>query len=303
MIVRSIIALAIGLATSLAGAEVTVQEFSWSKLRDEERLVVGQVVPADSTTPFETLVVENTVSSPATFTVLVIENPGITSSNYAVRGRIAYEGVEEKMLFLEGEEWKLQAVEGSGDVEMWSCFPDGTRDSSRTIGNSEALQYREGTSDWQEFEVRSRLGRKRKRPDRLIINVVLPGKGKFRLGPLRLIEYGERDVPRWWSDRQGGLIGGIAGSVLGCLGGLIGLLCSRGTGRRFVLAAMNSMIVLGAAFAGVGIVALVLSQPYGVVYPLLLVGVLMLAIYGGLLGVVRRRYEERELWKITARDV
>jgi hypothetical protein len=304
VIVRSIIALAVVFATSLAGAEVTLQEFSWSKLRHEGRLVSGQVVAADSTTPFETLVVENTESSPATFTVLVIEDPGITSSNYAVRGRIAYEGVEDKGYSLEGGEWKLRVIEGVGHLEMWSYFPDGTRDFSRAIRNSGPLQYRKGTSDWREFEVSSLPGKKRKRPDRLIINVVLPGKGKFRLGPLRLVEYEAWGVRAWWRDEEGVMMGGAGVVCLVTLSLVVWRLSSRGLARGFVFAMTGTMILLGAALVGVGIAALALSQPFGVVFFPLALGVATAVVNGVVLAmVIRKRHEENELRKIAARDV
>jgi hypothetical protein len=285
VIARLAIALAVVLAACPAGAEVTLQEFSWSKLQAQKRLVSGQVTPADSTTPFESLVVENTESTPVAFTVLVIEKPGITASTYAILGSVAYEGVESKSY-----------------LEMWNYFPDGSRYFSRTLGDSGPMQSLEGTSDWRPFELPFFLGAERKRPDRLVVSVVLPGKGRVRLGPLRLVEYRGQGARGWWSDTDGAYIGVIAGLALVCLSGMVWRLSSRGAARGFVFTLMGTMVLLGAALVGGGIAALALSQPAGVVVPLLLPGGLMVAIPAGSLRAVRSRYEEIELRRMAARD-
>jgi hypothetical protein len=107
---------------------------------------------------------------------------------------------------------------------------------------------------------------------------------------------------QWWDDRTGGLIGGIGGSIIGCLGGLIGTLAGMGRARRFVLGLTKALFLVGLVLIGVGLVAVVQSQPYGVYYPLLLAGVISAAVCGGLLRTLRRRYDELELRKMSALD-
>lgn len=106
----------------------------------------------------------------------------------------------------------------------------------------------------------------------------------------------------WWSDRQAGLLGGIAGSVLGCVGALIGTLGGLGKARPLVMGLMVAMLVTGVVSLLTGVVALSLGQPYAVYYPLLLLGVIATGVTGPLLPTIRRRYAEIELRKMSALD-
>ena len=107
----------------------------------------------------------------------------------------------------------------------------------------------------------------------------------------------------WWGDRTAGLFGGIGGSIIGCLGALMGTLASLGRGRRLVLSLAITMPFCGAACLVLGIVAVGAGQPYAVYYPLLLGGIIMTVVFAGCLPTVRKRYEEIELRKMTAMDV
>jgi len=77
------------------------------------------------------------------------------------------------------------------------------------------------------------LGDDPRRPERLVVRVVLPGRGIVRLGPIKLVHYGPGEDPlmppgQWWSDRQGGWLGALSSAAFGCLAGLVGLLAGRG---------------------------------------------------------------------------
>src|SRR5262245_863447 len=62
-------------------------------------------------------------------------------------------------------------------------------------------------------------------PDgKIVVNVVLPGKGTVYLAPLTMSSYQSALASPWWTDSQAGLIGGIIGSAIGLLGGLLGRL-------------------------------------------------------------------------------
>jgi hypothetical protein len=113
--------------------------------------------------------------------------------------------------------------------------------------------------------------------------------------------YGRTDHP-WWSNRAAGLVGGWGGGIIGCLGGLIGVLCGRGKGRDWVIALMKTQIGLGILFGVTGVVALAQHQPYAVWYPLLLGGFLLVTLYSFSLSTVGRRYQELELRRMQALD-
>lgn len=124
--------------------------------------------------------------------------------------------------------------------------------------------------------------------------------------PLRQFDPGEDPLAapgQWWSGRTAGLVGGIAGSLFGCLGAVFGILVGAGKARGFVTWLSRTTIALGLAGLAAGVVALSQSQPYCVYYPLLLLGVIVVGVFGPLhVVVLGRRYEELELRKMAAMD-
>ncbi len=110
----------------------------------------------------------------------------------------------------------------------------------------------------------------------------------------------------WWTDQQAGLIGGIGGSVLGILGGIFGSLAGicapQGKFRGLVFGLAYFMIASGITLLLTGIVALAMGQPYGVYYPLLLIGLLASGLMGGLLPVIRKRYQEADNRRLDAEE-
>ena len=279
------------LACGTAFAGEQLREFRWSDLKAAGQLRIGEVIAPGAGNRDESLMIENKSGEPVTVQLLAIDKPGITLPVYALRGRIRYE-----------------AVESISYVEMWSYFPGGGAYFSRTLGESGPMGSLRGTSDWRELSLPFSAAGTPQRPSRLVINLVLPGKGRVWLGPLTLLQFRESEDPlaqsgAWWTDRQGGLIGGIGGSVLGLMGALIGVLVQTGRARSFVLGSMILLAALGVAVVAGGIAALAFKQPYGVYYPLLLGGGLSAIIFGSLIPVARRRYAEIELRRITAADV
>jgi H+/Cl- antiporter ClcA len=109
-----------------------------------------------------------------------------------------------------------------------------------------------------------------------------------------------------WFDpiRFGVLYGGIGGGILGSLGGILGAaagnLAPKGKGRTFILGAFTLLMWVGMAHLLVGIYALIAQQPYGIWFPLVLVGAVLTVVIGALRPVVRKRYEEAELRKMDA---
>jgi MFS family permease len=108
-------------------------------------------------------------------------------------------------------------------------------------------------------------------------------------------------------DAQAGWIGGIGGSVVGILGGvsgtLAGILAPRGKARRFVMTLFISMIAVGAVVLGVGIVAVIVGQPYAVWYPLVLLGGIMTIVTASIFPGLRARYRQAEARRLEAAEL
>jgi hypothetical protein len=284
-------ALALCALAAAAQAADVVREVSWSSVKQGGASLPGQVRPADASAGFEYLVVTHPEAQARTFPLLRLDRPGVTKARYALAGEVRYEGVE-----------------GTGYLEMWSGFGAKGRFFSRTLAPSGPSQGFSGSSPWRPFVLPFDATGAEAPLESLTVNLALPGRGTVHLGRLRLLQYdaGEDAMAgggAWWGPRAAGLAGGIAGSVIGCAGALIGLLASRGKGRAIVLGLAKGMLVFGAAALALAVVALLRAQPYEVVYPLVLEGILCLVLPAYLIPVLRRRYDEVELRKMEARDL
>lgn len=116
-----------------------------------------------------------------------------------------------------------------------------------------------------------------------------------------------QDPTPWFSTETSALVGGIGGAAVGvlggCLGAAAGVLAPKGKGRGFVLGTMMACAVLGVCLLIAGIFAVSTGQPYGVWYPLVLLGAIMTGVLGGLIPVVRKRYAEAEQRRLDADDL
>jgi hypothetical protein len=250
----------------------------------------------------EALKIENTNDTPLKLTLLTIAKPKISTQMYAVMGEIRYD-----------------AVQGDGSLEMWNYFPPGKPGLpereflSQPMGKSGIMGKIRGTSDWRPFSLGFCGIGASEPPTRLQINLIFWGRGAVYLGPLKLVQYqgGKSSYTisssnSWWSDRTGSLVGGWGGGIIGCIGGLIGgligVLGSMGKGRGFVIALLKILTGLGLLLSVAGIVALAQRQPYGVWYPLLLTGIILLAVCPRSLLTIGRRHQEQELRRMQALD-
>lgn len=273
-----------------AFAEETVREISWAKLAEEGKLTCGEVVAPTDAASFHQLRIESSQSQPKTVTILTVEDPGITGPRYALVGQVRYD-----------------RVEGEGYLEMLNHFPGAPPYFTKACAPAGPLKCLSGSSDWRTFVLPFFVDKENMHPTKLVVNVVLPGKGTVYLGPPTLKQYRQDENPlavrgQWWAERTAGWIGGIVGASLGCLGALIGLLASRGSARRFVFGLLAAMVVVGIVALATGIVALVSRQPYHVFYPPLLVGIIGSAVPLSILRTLRKRYEQIELRKMEAMD-
>lgn len=274
-----------------AGEEQHVRDISWSQLKESGQLPAGEIQRGDPPGPDEYLVIANTENAPMTVALLALPDPGITTTQYALTGSVSYEGVT-----------------GTGYLEMWNHFPGGGAYFSKTMGESGPMGSLQGSSNWRQFSLPFFSDAATGAPSKLEFNLVLPGSGTVKLGPLRLVEYPEGFNPflapgAWWSDQTAGWIGGIVGSICGCFGALIGTLGGMGKARQFVISLCVALIAFGVVCLLVGVVALLTSQPYAVYYPLLLIGIICTAVVGGNLPGICKRYRQIELRRMSSMDV
>lgn len=217
--------------------------------------------------------------------MLTIDQPQLTGPRYALRGQVRYDNVE-----------------GIGYLEMWNYFPGGGQYFSRTLAEQGPMMKLKGTSGWRPF-VLPFDATGAPPPLRLVVNVVLQGRGIVYLGPLELTEEKGAAVGQQ-EDFRTSRLAGVAGGVVGCMGALIGVFTSLGRARRFVIASTTSLIAFGALAFAAGIVAFMSARSYSSLYPfLLLLGFLSSVVPLGLLPVIRKRYEEIELRTMRAHDI
>ena len=280
------------LSASLLGsrAERTIRELDLEALRPSPELP-GEI---QSGPQGAFLAIENTSNATLRVPLFVLDNPGVTSTVYAVRGEIQHRNVA-----------------GDAFLEMWNVFggtnaPNGgARYFSRTLSAAGPMKKISGTSDWRPIVLPFNRSGSTEPPSRLEANLVLPGPGVVHLRGFALVEDYDLLAPpagAWWSERTGGLVGGIGGASLGCLAGLLGSLSSRRKARAFVLGAGYALVALGGASAIAGLAAVFLAQPYAVWFPLTLGGVLILAILPFRLREMRASYQQGELRQMRAID-
>jgi len=274
----------------------TLREFDWQKLSASGGLPGGSPVTIDGKSAMK---IVSTNDTGLRVQLMQITNPPISKMLYAITGEIKYEGVK-----------------GDGFLEMWNCYPPDkpgmfeNKYFSRTLGESGDMGKITGTSGWRAFTLPFDRTGSKAHPTRLEINLILPGQGTVYLGPIKLVEYeGDLGLEKtrgaagaWWSDRAAGWIGGIGGSVLGCLGSILAVLAAKGRNRGFVVWTSITLIAMGVISVILGIAAVAVGQPYAVWFPLLLLGVLLLAILPFRLRQYQRGYEDLELRRMASMD-
>jgi len=196
-----------GFTCWMANAETN---YDWSDLARAGRIENGEVISEGGR---NVLRIVNTNAAPKQFPLLKIENLPIGGKLYVIRGEIEYENVA-----------------GQSYLEMWSSFP-GTASGApeqkyftRTLGSNGEMAVISGSSGWREFALPFDGRAAPSKPTRLEVNLVMAGAGTVKIGALRLEDLtastfatGSNGKPAWWSNRAGGLIGGAAGAILGCL--------------------------------------------------------------------------------------
>jgi len=269
----------------------TVRKFNWQELEEQGLLKAGEVVKLKETVELKRA---NDSDTPKTFEILTVNEPDVGAPAYALVGQVRHDDVE-----------------GKAYLEMWNYFEDGGRHFSRTLAETGPMQFLSGSSGLRGFLLPFSLGSEDSEgPVKLDFNIFFPGPGEVYLSDIELIQYknssavGSFSEPGdWWSSRAGGWIGGIGGSTIGISGAIIGILAGLGKARKLVMVLFAALIIVGIASLCVGVAAVFMSQPYAVYYPLLLGGGILTVVLGLNYKVIRRRYTELEIRKMTARDL
>jgi len=287
LIASSLILLA---CNAVAFSEETVRRIGWEELRQAGQLLSGEIQQGEPSEPGPFLKIDNPAGTARVVPLLVVDDPAITKSRYALSGKVRYDDVE-----------------GQTYLEMWNEFPDGSHYFSRTLASFGPMRHLGGSSPWREFSLPFYMKDDSNPPSKLTVNVVFPGPGTVYLGPLRLVQYDDDENPlavrdAWWNDRTAGMIGGTLGAVIGCLGALIGTLAGMGRARRFVLTLTGLIFLFGLAALVLGLTGVICRQPYCVWYPPLLLGAICIPVMGGAWLAIRRRYQQYEFRKIAAMD-
>lgn len=255
---------------STAHAADPISKIGWNKSRDLE-------------TPNA---VEQKTGSQKPLPLLTIDSPGVTKQNHAIGGEIRY-----------------TEVAGTGFVEMWTNYENGGSYFSRTLGESGPMAKLSGSSEWRPFLLPF-FGAPNTTPTKLQVNLVLPGGGSVEFRNVSLYELsGDRTGVHqagWWSAKTGNMIGALAGSFVGMLSTIVGILAWLGKGRRYCIALCIGFMIVGGLSLILGIAALIASQPYSVWYPALLIGGVLLFLGGILYPVLRKVYLNHELRTIAA---
>ncbi len=228
--------------------------------------------------------------------LVVLPEPGIGSSVYAVKGTIRY-----------------QNVQGEAYLQLDNDFGERGTYFTKGIAPDGPLGNITGSSDWRSFVLPfyansgSQAGAETLYPELLTLSLYLPGTGTVWVRDVEVYQYQRGEDPlhatQWFNSRTAGWIGGIGGALFGLWGALLGVLSSRGMARNFVLGSANALVFVGSAAFIAGVVAVVTGQPYAVYFPLLLLGAIVAGVFGLLRGNLSARYEQLEIQKMQSMDI
>ncbi len=271
-------------------AEELLKEVSFSDALEGGALPAGELIGEDTLT---------IVAAPGKqFQPLIeLSDPGISSPVYALKGMIRYENVE-----------------GDGFLQLDNHFGARGTFFTKSLAPEGPLGKISGSSDWRPFVLPfyansgDQAGGTSLLPEKLSLGLYLPGSGTVSIRAVALYQYASGEDPlqstgQWISNRNATLLGVIGGALIGLWGAVIGVVSSRGKARRFVLGSANALLLIGIASLGGGLAAIAAAQPYPVYYPLLLIGVILVAVIGRLRGTLSARYEQLELKRMQSMDI
>ena len=271
-------------------AEELVRAVSLSDAFEGATVRAGELIDED------TLTVEATLGQQ--FRPLIeISDPGISSAVYALKGEIRYENVQ-----------------GDGFLQMDNHFGARGTFFTKSLASAGPLGKISGSSDWRVFvlpfyaDSDDQAGGTSLLPEQLSLGLYLPGSGTVSIRGVGLYQYASGEDPlqstgQWISNRNAILLAAIGGGLIGLWGAMIGVASSRGKARSFVLGSAKALLLIGFASLGGGMAAIAANQSYAVYYPLLLIGIILVAVIGKLRGTLSARYEQLELKKMQSMDI
>ena len=227
--------------------------------------------------------VENDQPTGKSETILTFDHHP-TTSMYVVRGLIQHRDIERNPM-----------------LEMWNAMPDGNRYFSRQPVRGPWVNKTDG---WREFTLPFNLMNHKPESVAIEINVVMPGKGTIELKDLTISDIATLE---WFDKRTANTIGAIMGVSAGLYGGLFGCLAGflvpRGKGRKLVFGMLVFIIVFGGFLLSIGLLALLLGQPFHVWFWFAFAGGLALIIFPPQFFVIKKGFEQFEQRKMQALDM
>ncbi len=211
-------------------------------------------------------------------TLLVLDNVKVPSHQYRLSGKI-----------------KFEKVQGDAYIELLNRIPGKGEFFTRTLGVGGGMGKLNGTSDWRDLELPF-FSEPGLLPDRLTVNVVLPGAGTVWFSPLTLDEVSGNPF-------QANSLGALLGVLLGIGGALLGILGGMPATRPVAAWMACGLFILGLALLTIGLVAWLKGTPSVDWYSLLLAGVIASLVGGIGYVTLRHRVSQDEIRKMQAMDV
>ncbi len=229
--------------------------------------------------------------------LIELPEPGISSPVYALKGMVRY-----------------QDVQGEGFLQLDNDFGAAGTFYTKSLAATGPLGKLSGSSDWRPFVLPfyansgDEADDASPLPERLSLSIFLPEAGTVSIAEVALYQYATGEDPmqaagQWFSDRSAGLLGGIGGALIGLWGAFIGVAAARGKARRFALGSAVALVAIGITSLAGGVVALATAQPYAVYFPLLLLGIILVVVFGIMRGSLSAQYEQHELKRMQSMDV
>src|SRR5437870_10928783 len=166
-------------ATSIIAAEPPpggrlVRHLHWSEVPPPAGSTVNKAGHDDA----DTLMIKHTEPKPASIALWKVENPGVKTKFYALRGKLRHKNVD-----------------GTGYLETWNEFPEqgqsNIRAFSRSLADYGPFGKLSGTSDWRDVFIPFNAEAAKQPLAKLELNLVLAGAGEVEITDLQLIEFAD----------------------------------------------------------------------------------------------------------------